>query len=626
MKFFGLTLLFIILGYSAMATTVDTLKVGRREGNLKNLSIDTIVLLGYFTEQRVATPISVQSRNSVAEAVVVERYEIERDHKADVLSSLSKHVPGLFIGERSVAGYGIYSGSAGGITLRGVGGSPTTGVMVAVDGVPQMMGINGHHLPDAYRSYMVGSVEVLRGSSSTIYGSNAMGGVINIISREPLPGYKFEGEAAYGSYNTQSYRGSGYYSNGKTMVSAGLGHDRTSSHRPNSDFRITDAFVNISQKLSSIYNLKATYSVAKYISTDPGTIMAPSLTDTLTADVLRMSAALTLSSKRERAQGQLTAFYNYGSHKLYYGWNSTDSDFGLIGNENMQLFKGNNLMIGGELRGYGGHATDKSKPQFNLDKTLWQGALYAVMQQRIVGGLSANAGLRYEYNSKFNGEWVPQFALNYVANMHHKIGISASKGYRNPSIRELYVFAPNDSLQPERAMTYQLTYGYNTLNRRLSASLTPFIVKGTNIIETQIVGGVPRKSFNSGSYTNYGVEAALNYSTKLNLDFYVNYSYNHISKAIVGAPRHGLNGGVSYNYKRVGVSLDVRYIEGIYTSVGKVLAQDSFVLLDGKLWLNVAKWCEIYVKGNNLLNQDYQLTYGYPMPKANYLVGVKINL
>jgi hypothetical protein len=68
-----------------------------------------------------------------------------------------------------------------------LGGNPTTGVLMLIDGHPQFMGIMGHPLPDSYVASDVERVEVIRGPASILYGTNAMGGVINIITKSKTP-------------------------------------------------------------------------------------------------------------------------------------------------------------------------------------------------------------------------------------------------------------------------------------------------------------------------------------------------------------------------------------------------------------------------------------------------------
>ena len=82
-------------------------------------------------------------------------------------------------------GYGVSTGAAGGINLRGITGGSGQ-LMVLIDGHPQYQGIYGHPISDSYQTLMAERVEVLRGPASVLYGSNAMGGVLNIVTRQPV--------------------------------------------------------------------------------------------------------------------------------------------------------------------------------------------------------------------------------------------------------------------------------------------------------------------------------------------------------------------------------------------------------------------------------------------------------
>ena len=139
---------------------------------------------------------------------VVGRERIERSREASLLPLLTEQVPGLFTTARGVMGYGVSGGAAGQMSLRGIGGAPqagvpTTGLLVLIDGHPQYMGLMGHPIADACQSMMAERVEVLRGPASVLYGSNAMGGVVNIVTRRQREeGVRTDLNAGYGSYNT----------------------------------------------------------------------------------------------------------------------------------------------------------------------------------------------------------------------------------------------------------------------------------------------------------------------------------------------------------------------------------------------------------------------------------------
>ena len=94
---------------------------------------------------------------------------------------LQNRIPGIFVTERGLAGYGVSGGGAGAVSIRGVGGGNK--VLFLIDGQPQWAGVFGHSLPDTYVTNDIQRVEVVSGPSSLLYGSGAMGGSVNLITR-----------------------------------------------------------------------------------------------------------------------------------------------------------------------------------------------------------------------------------------------------------------------------------------------------------------------------------------------------------------------------------------------------------------------------------------------------------
>ncbi|WP_025862723.1 carboxypeptidase regulatory-like domain-containing protein [Prolixibacter bellariivorans] len=141
---------------------------------------------------------------------VVNEAEIENSSQTNILPLLSAKVPGMFVTQRGYSGFGVASGSAGQITIRGVGlNGATSEVLVMIDGQPQMMGLMGHPFPDSYVSSDLEKVEVIRGPGSLLYGTNAMGGVVNLITRkEDKEGFSGQIRGQYGSFNTVKAAGS----------------------------------------------------------------------------------------------------------------------------------------------------------------------------------------------------------------------------------------------------------------------------------------------------------------------------------------------------------------------------------------------------------------------------------
>ena len=151
---------------------------------LKSYKLDEVVVTGTRNETDIRhLPMTIS---------VVGRQQLEQTYQPSILPTLTEQVPGLFTTSRGIMGYGVSTGAAGGMSLRGIG-----------DGHPQYMGLMGHPIADAYQSMMAERVEVLRGPASVLYGSNAMGGVINIVTRKMQEdGVKTNAQIGYGSYNT----------------------------------------------------------------------------------------------------------------------------------------------------------------------------------------------------------------------------------------------------------------------------------------------------------------------------------------------------------------------------------------------------------------------------------------
>ena len=163
----------------------------------KLVSLAIVALTATVAQAQTADSLALQevvvtgTRNAVdvrhlpMTVTVINREALTEQHQTSILPTVMQQVPGLFVTSRSMIGYGVSTGAAGGINLRGVSGG-TGQLMVLIDGHPQYQGIYGHPLSDSYQTMMAERVEVLRGPASVLYGSNAMGGVINIVTRRPV--------------------------------------------------------------------------------------------------------------------------------------------------------------------------------------------------------------------------------------------------------------------------------------------------------------------------------------------------------------------------------------------------------------------------------------------------------
>jgi len=581
----------------------------------KMVNVEEIIVTGTKTEI---------SRNNVPLTVsVVSKEQIENSSESALLPVLSEQVPGLFVTERGVTGFGVSAGAAGQISLRGIGGSPNSQVLVLLNGNPQFMGIMGHPLPDAYSASDVEKVEVIRGPASTLYGTNAMGGVINIITKhQKEEGLKANARVMYGSFNTQKYMVNGGFKKDKFNVFASFNHDQTDGHRDSSDFALNNGYLSMGYEISNHLKVNADFNLANFDATDPGPEGANA---GYTIDITRGMGAVALDNKFEKTSGSMRFFYNFGEHNITDGFHSKDKNYGIVLYQAFNFFKGNTITVGADLKRYGGIAENvkamKGAGKVFGDTTVFEVAGYLYAQQELVEKLVLNAGFRLEHNSVYGNEPVPTIGLAYRPTSSTTVKASVAKGFRSPTIRELYLWdIANADLKPERMMNYELGVMQNLFSDKLSLELTVFKADGENLIKT-----VNYKNINTGEFSNLGVEFAGTFKPIKNLSFNVNYSYISIDKPIVATPEQQLFVSGTYKLNKLSVNISVQHIQNLYTQTTPTEEFNSYTLLNSKVAYSINKYVDVFVKGENLTNAKYYINYKYPMPGILAFGGVNLH-
>jgi len=555
---------------------------------------------------------------------VINRKQIDNSGESALLPVLSDNVPGLFVTEKGITGFGVSTGAAGAISMRGLSGSPNTRVLVLINGVPQFMGIFGHPLPDAYVASDVEKVEVLHGAGSVLYGSNAMGGVVNIITRaQQADGYSVNGRVMYGSFNTQKYMLNAGWRKGKWNIMASLNHDQTDGHRPSSDFNISNGYFKAGYSISRHFTITAETNIAKYIATDPGMEGGAAGNN---IDILRGASYITVTNTCSKSSGSLQLFYNYGKHAISDGFRSTDGNYGFSLFQSIRYLKNNIITAGFDYKKYGGRAQNifavNGQGIVFGDHTLSSYAPYLLTQQKIFGKLMISAGIRLEHNSASGEVWIPSGGVCYTATNNTTLKASVSKGFRSPTILDLYLFPPaNPLLKPETMMNYECTVNRNWLDGKLKTGVTLFHVQGSNMIQTIFQSSGP-KNVNTGIFNNNGIELSVQYTMSSNWSMLLAYGYTDMRYAVVAAPKHLLNTGINYSSSRLLVNVKLQAVNGLFTQTGSVFTQSNYVLFNAAASYRLHPWVSVFVKTDNLTNQRYQINDGYPMPGITAMGGL----
>lgn len=596
---------------------------------------------------------------------VVGREELVKNEQPNVLPSAVVNVPSLFVTSRGMMGYGVSGGAAGGINLRGISGG-TGGLLVLIDGHPQYQGIFGHPISDSYQTMITERVEVLRGPASVLYGSNAMGGVINIVTRGMKEdGVKTDINISGGSWGTAQAEATNRFKKGKFSSTVSGQYGRSDNHRPRMGFEQYGGYLKLGYDFNENWNLWADGNVTHFNASQPGTVDAPMYE----ADqwITRGVATLALENHFKHTNGRISVYDNFGRHKINDGYGegakpqtrffqSKDALMGVSVYQSAECDGGSRITLGFDYQNIYGDAYYTSRETGEVLETKnkqsaevrnHEVAGYADFRQDIKN-VTFDAGLRVDHHSVAGLELIPQFGAVYRPISSGEIKAMASKGFRNPSTKDMYLYPPsNEDLKAERLWNYELSWRqrltsgkYTEMdsvyyhdevvrvdevekyNHGITYGVNLFYMKADNMIQT-----VAKKNVNTGELENWGVEAELSWTIKEHWGISTNHSWLHQENKLVSVPTYKGYLGVDWYSKKHKwmASVGLQQLAGLYTAVGKDEQKENVTLLNATVKYNLNKYIALWVKGENLLAQEYEILAGYPMPKATAMGGVKVS-
>ena len=570
---------------------------------------------------------------------VVGRETLTEQHQASVLPTVMQQVPSLFVTSRSMMGYGVSTGAAGGINLRGISGGAGQ-LLVLIDGHPQYQGIYGHPISDSYQTLMAERVEVLRGPASVLYGSNAMGGVLNIVTRAASANrddVKTTINLGAGSYGTVQAEAANQVRSVRFSSTVAARYGRTDNHRPRMGFEQYGGYMKLVYDLSEHWNTYVDANITHFNASYPGSVSSP-LFD---ADqwITRGVVSAALENHYQNTNGAVSVYSNFGRHKIDDGtadptkptqrfFRSKDALTGVSWYQSAQLFEGNRLTAGVDYQHIYGNAYYTSKQTGEvLDTPNKQSAKsyrneiagYVDFRQDLTEWLTVDAGIRVDHHSVVGTEWIPQAGIVVRPMSTGEVKAMVSKGFRNPTMREMYLYPPsNEELEPERMWNYELSWRHRM--GAFNYGLNLYYIKGDNMIQT-----VNRKNVNTGEIENYGIELEATWLMNRWWSLTTNHSLLHMEHAVVAAPEYKGFLGANYHRDRWSVVAGLQYINGLFTAVGDNETKENFCLLNASVSYAVAKNISLWLRGENLLAQSYEINLGYPMPRATVMGGVQLS-
>lgn len=570
---------------------------------------------------------------------VIGHLKLTENQRTNVLPTLMEQVPGLMVTSRGMMGYGVSTGGSGGMMLRGIS-SGAGQVMVLIDGHPQYNGIFGHPIADAYPTMMTERVEVLRGPASMLYGSNAMGGVVNIVTRtseaDGSHGYVNLGAGSWGTLQGEAGYSLRY---GKWRATASGQYVRSDNHRPNMGFEQYGGFAKVNYDITPHWNVFADASITHFNASYPGTTSAPMLD----ADqwITRGAIAIGIENHYRLTSGRLSIYDNFGRHKIDDGYDaltgspqtrlfrSSDALLGISWYQSAVLWSGARLTVGFDYQNIYGHAYYTDRQNGNVLETPnkqsgeernHELAGYVDLRQDLFTWLTAEAGVRYDHHTITGGEWIPQAGIVVRPLRSGELKLMASKGFRNPTMREMYLYPPsNTDLKPERMWSYELSWKHRIASGRLQYGINLFCIDADNIIQT-----VNRQNVNTGELNNKGIEFELQYRINSHWTLNTNHSWLDMRQPVLSAPKYKSHAGVTMSYGRWRANVGLTEVCGLYTAIGDNEHTEAFTLLNATVSYALCHHVTLWLKGDNLLAQRYEYIAGMPMPKATFMAGLNL--
>jgi outer membrane cobalamin receptor len=513
------------------------------------------------------------------------------------------------------------------VEIRGIGQQGRR-IAILVDGRPEKMGLFGCAVTHTFSLDNVKRIEVVRGPSSVLYGSEALGGVVNILTRMPSKKFETDFSMSYGSFDTQWYNLRHGGNLNKFHYYLTLDRRSSDGHRENSSYS-GNAFTG-----KVIYDLSERFQASfqgKYFDGkkhEAGSIDVP-LTD-FWNDYQRGAVDFSLSGKGDQDEVFLKFYRNFGHHRFSDGWHSRDYISGGVVRYTTRKIANNEMTIGADFRILGGKSYNS--PEGEWDKN--EAAVFIQDEQVLWKKLILSFGIRLHRDSLYGSETCPHVGFVYQLGEKSSLRGAVNKGFRSPQLNELYMFpAANPELKPERVWNYEIGF-MQRIGSWITLDGAFYQMKGSDLIETQPnVSPPPKFKFiNTGEFTFKGAEFSLRADFTQNFSGLLYYTYLDPGEKTRGRPGQKLDFSLRLREKSFYVSLQAQYVTDYFAGDFSSNHLPSYLLLNSRLMVNISPALELFLDINNIFNKDYRIYVDlpgieagiYPMPGRNLNLGIRI--
>ncbi|MCX5782578.1 MAG: TonB-dependent receptor [Elusimicrobia bacterium] len=554
-------------------------------------------------------------------------------------------------------------GSLGASSTLSIRGSTAEQVLILIDGRRANSISSGDTNLSAIPLDSVERVEIIRGSASAIYGTNAMGGIVNIITKgydENMP--KIDFGASAGSYGERNFKLHLNLKKDRLYGVAIAGNEAGNGWRENSAFESQNFFARLGYDLVKYGNLELSSSLYSNELGVPGKLFTTTYlplsvdmydgtleTKASSPDAIQKTVkkSIKLEHKKTIPYGSLSTVIHSSDESMKYKNPSSfldgQYDSGVFGLESKYMMD-SGFTVGGEWWEERYKKTNLLADSVDVNRSRVNSSGYA--QYKL--GLNKFVilpSIRFDDNSAFGSVFTPQLGVVYLVSEAGKISLNAGKSWRAPTFDTLYwpvetsvysgvtcVTKGNASLKPEQGMGYDA--GFEIESAKFGTGVTFF-----NSETKDLIIWLPdyNSATNTETWTPMNVSNTMSTGAEMNLSHKISsslvqeiaYTYDWSEDADKKAvlfyrPRNI----VKYSIKYITVfglkaDADLKYTGSQKTDNQTIDELKEYYLLDLKISQKF-KDTEIWIKAENLTDTKYQTRLGFPLAGAAFYAGFEM--
>ncbi len=629
--------------------SLAALCVAEEKKENKEKKEDEIQVREYIEVKSPALIDGIKISNMAEKVTKVSSEQIEAMNGSDIASVMYK-VPGIVMSRQNMIG-AFGGGEGGALFIRGHGASrPGQEIATMVDGIPRFSGIWTHSLLDMLPVDPVGSIEVYKNPQPVMHGNMSYAG-INIIQKQPQEsGSLFRIRSQFGSFNTFTLNSDYSYSNNSVGILVGGGRRSSEGHRPDSDGDVTTGYLNAQYKISNNFNISALFNYSESDVNDPGDINAapkPIIENFKTESTFSILKA---THSHNWGTGSLK-FYVDDGYQDWLQWSGSKSEefnsitdftnYGIRFRENLDIIQNAEFILGFDYDSIGGDFTEDhpGTAETPVSLSMYNAAPYGALSYTIIAGkttLTASTGIRVNYNEVFETETGYQAGLRvtipgvvFYGNYSHSFNL--------PGLFTAILFGGGPTGEEWKSLESELIEHYET---GFQAAPFKWLNLGVSYFADDVENALrvtfPGPAYaNIGNYNTSGVEFEINSSTRY-FDLFVGGAFlESDDEQIPYLPDFSLSSGLNiYPFSGFTANIIFQHIGEHYTGNPRTPAPsvpvEGFSLVsfhmsyDFSNLLNLQKNVEIFCHIDNLLDEEYELRPGYPMPGINGFLGFKL--